>query len=431
MKPASSSPSTTRRQFLATTAAGVALIPALSRVASSQVSANDRIQLGVIGIGPRCRSDLKSLLPNNNVRCVAIADVQELRRISGKAFVDDIQGNTDCKLYRDFRELLDRRDIDAVLIATGDRWHADATILAAEAGKDVYSEKPCGITIDACQRLARAIQRTGRVFQAGTQRRSVPNFQAAVQLAQSGQLGKLHTLHASVYRPVLDNSWLPAEPFPDPEKCDWNLWLGPAAWRPYNQKYVQGRWRGQWDFDSGASLLDWAAHTLDLCQWANNADDTMPIEYVPGEDKITCHYANGVKVIMDFLKEPFGNRSPHYITRLGTCPVRFVGENGWVETGDSGEVVTEPDSLNTLKNEKRVGGLEVAAHSKDFFDAMRTRGKTRCNENVMRHSHVACHAAALSWILGRTLKIDPQTETFIDDPEANLLRSRPSRVWQG
>lgn len=371
------------------------------------------------------------MLPNNNVRCVAIADVQELRRISGKAFVDDIQGNEDCKLYRDFRELLERRDIDAVLIATGDRWHADATILAAEAGKDVYSEKPCGITIDACQRLAKAIQRTGRVFQAGTQRRNVPNFEAAVQLAQSGKLGKLHTLYASVYRPVLNNTWLPAEALPDPEKCDWNLWLGPAPWRPYNQKYVQGRWRGHWDFDSGASLLDWAAHTLDLCQWANSADDTMPIKYVPGENDITCHYANGVKVVMDFLKEPFGDRSPHYITRLGTCPVRFVGENGWVETGDAGEVVTEPESLNPVKDEKRDSGLRVVGHSRDFFGAMRTRGKTRCNETVMRRSHIACHAAALSWILGRTLRIDPKTETFIDDADANLLRSRPSRNWAG
>ncbi len=207
--------------------------------------------------------------------------------------------------------------------------------------------------------------------------------------------------------------------------------MGPAPWRPYNQKYVQGHWRGQWDLDSGATLLDWGAHTLDLCQWANQADDTMPIKYVPGEDNITCHYANGVKVILDFLKDPFGDRAPHYITRLGTCPVRFIGEKGWVETGDAGEVVTEPESINPLKGQKGMDGLEVAAHSKDFFDAMRARGRTRCNEDVMRHSHIACHAAALSWVLGRTLQLDPATEMFIGDAEANLLRARPSRNWQG
>jgi predicted dehydrogenase len=196
-----------------------------------------------------------------------------------------ITENTDCQLYGDFRELLERPDIDAVLVATGDRWHAAASILAAQAGKDVYSEKPCGITIQACQELADVMHREQRVFQAGTQRRSVPNFQMAVELAHSGKLGKLHTLHASIYVPVLDNTWLPAETTPPRDVVDWNLWLGPAAWRPFNQKYVDGRWRGQWDFDSGARVLDWGAHTVDLCQWANQADDTMPIEYEPTPEK--------------------------------------------------------------------------------------------------------------------------------------------------
>jgi predicted dehydrogenase len=305
-------------------------------------------------------------------------------------------------------------------------------MMAAEAGKDVYSEKPCGLTIDLCRRLNETFQRTGRIFQAGTQRRSVPNFQQAVRLAQEGKLGKLHTLYASIYTPSIATEWLPSQPTPDPEVVDWNLWLGPAPWRPYNEKYVQGGWRGYWDFDSGARLLDWGAHTLDLCQWANEADETMPVMYVPEEDKITCRYANGVKLIFDFLKEPFGDRSPHYITRLGTCPVRFVGEDGSVETGDSGEVVVEPESLaENLPPYERVRGLDVSAHARNFFDSVRSRKPTVCNTSVMRHSHIACHAAALSWILGRPLRIDPETETFIDDPEANRLRSRPERdVWQ-
>ena len=147
--------------------------------------------------------------------------------------------NKDCAVYRDFRELLDRKDIDAVLIATGDRWHAPASILAAKAGKDVYSEKPCGITIAACQELADAMHREKRVFQAGTQRRSVPNFQKAVELAHSGKLGKLQTLHASVYLPELDNTWLAAQQRRR-DSVDWNLWLGPAPWRPFNQAYMTG-----------------------------------------------------------------------------------------------------------------------------------------------------------------------------------------------
>lgn len=428
---------TTRRDFLVRSASAVAtaglasLVPARVLAQRGTASPSDQITLAVIGIGPRCTYDLSAMLQFDDVRCVAIAEVQASRREAGKALVDEHYGNRDCRVYRDFRELLVRDDIDAVLIATGDRWHAPASILAAQAGKDVYSEKPCGITIAACQELADTMAAKQRVFQAGTQRRSVPNFQKAVELVHSGKLGKLHTLHASVYRPVLDNTWLPAEPLPSPDVVDWNLWLGPAPWRPFNQKYVDGGWRGQWDFDSGAKILDWGAHTVDLCQWANQADETMPVHYEPSADNIVCHYANGVKLVLDFLDQPFGDRSPQYITRLGTCPVRFVGEEGWVETGDSGEIVVQPESLGRELSppDKRVRGLDVTAHSRDFFDCIRSRGVTSANAQVMRRSHIASHAAAIAWILGRKLKFNPAKEEFIGDEAANRLRSRPDRDW--
>ncbi|MCG8651547.1 MAG: gfo/Idh/MocA family oxidoreductase, partial [Pirellulales bacterium] len=207
----------------------------------------------------------------------------------------------------------------------------------------------------------------------------------------------------------------------------------PAAWRPYNAKYVNGRWRGQWDFDSGARLLDWGAHTVDLCQWANQADQTMPLTYEPTDQNIVCTYANGVKLVIDFLSEPFGDRAPHYISRLGTCPVRFVGDQGSVETGDSGEIVAKPVSLQKELPDKtkRVRGLDVSAHSRNFFDCMRSRQQTAANPDVMRRSHIACHAAAIPWILKRKLTIDPTTETFVDDQAANLMRSRPARDWAG
>lgn len=422
-----------RRRFLATSAVLSAvpwIVSSKAFAAGDAVAPSDKITLGVIGIGPRCTYDMKSILTLPDVQCVAIADVQQSRRDAGKKLVDTHYGNADCRLYRDFRELLARDDIDAVIIATGDRWHAAASIAAAEAGKDVYSEKPCGITIADCQAISETFGRTKRIFQAGTQRRSVPNFQQAVNLAHSGKLGNLHTLHATVYIPTLDNTWLPGQPTPSAEVCDWNLWLGPAPWRPYNEKYVQGRWRGQYDFDSGARLLDWGAHTIDLCQWANRADDTMPVEYVPGEDNITCRYQNGVKLVVDFLADPFGDRSPRWITRLGTCPVRFEGDDGSIETGDEGELVASSQSLNKeLANAKRIRGLDVTAHARNFFDCVKSREQTVCNPTVMRRSHIACHAAANSWILGRTLRIDPKTETFQDDDEANRLRSRPTRDW--
>ncbi len=427
--------SNSRREFIlggiAATASLATYVPAHVLGLEGNVAANEKISLGIIGIGPRCTYDLKAMLPFQDVRCVAIADVQASRRDAGKKLVDQHYGNSDLKLYRDFRELLDRKDIDAVLIATGDRWHAAASILAAKAGKDVYSEKPCGITIAACQELAETMRREKRIFQAGTQRRSVPNFQQAVEWVHSGKLGKLQTMHASVYIPTLDNNWLPSQPTPARDVVDWNLWLGPAAWRPFNQQYVDGKWRGQWDFDSGARLLDWGAHTVDLCQWANRADDTMPIEYEPTEKNIVCRYANGVKLIIDFLPTPFGNRDPHYITRLGTCPVRFIGEGGFVETGDEGEIVVEPESLqkDVPEASKRVRGLDVSAHARNFFDCIRTRKPTVANPDVMRRSHIACHAAAIAWILNRKLKFDPVKEVFVNDDEANLLRSRGTRDW--
>ncbi|WP_437227867.1 Gfo/Idh/MocA family protein [Planctomicrobium sp. SH661] len=425
-----------RRDFLTTAAVstvaawGASIIPARALGREGTTAPSEKITLGIIGIGPRCKYDLTSILPFEDVQCVAIADVQASRRDAGKAMVDGHYKNSDCVLYRDFRELLDRKDIDAVLVATGDRWHAAASILAAEAGKDVYSEKPCGITIDACQQLADTMHREKRVFQAGTQRRSVANYQKVVELAQTGKLGKLKTLHASVYIPTLDNSWLPAEPTPAIETVDWNLWLGPAAWRPFNQKYVDGGWRGQWDFDSGARLLDWGAHTVDLCQWANQADETMPLEYEPTEKNIVCTYANGVKLIIDFLPKPFEDRAPEYITRLGTCPVRFEGEEGTVETGDEGEIVASSESLQKeLESTKRVRGLDVGTHARNFFDCMRTREKTAANPDVMRNSHIACHAAAIAWILQRKLTIDPVKVEFVNDDEANRLRSREFRKW--
>src|SRR5690606_10833937 len=253
-------------------------IPARALGRDGNVPPSERIVLGAIGIGPRGRHVLECMLVEKDVQFVAICDVQRSRREQVKAMADSHYGNKDCAMYRDFFDLLARPDIDAVLLATGDHWHALGSIIAAKAGKDVYSEKPCGLTMGQCQALDDTIRRYGRVFQAGTQRRNVPNFQFANHLAQSGKLGQLRTLHASCYRPHVRFDWLPAEPEPPKDECDWDRWLGPSPWRPYNKAYVAGQWRGHYDFDSGASILDWAAHTVDLCQWANSADLTGPVE---------------------------------------------------------------------------------------------------------------------------------------------------------
>ncbi|MCA9010950.1 MAG: Gfo/Idh/MocA family oxidoreductase [Planctomycetaceae bacterium] len=424
-----------RREVITATAkASLALIvpmviPAtmIGQVAST--SPNEQIQLAVIGFGRRCKYVMAEILKLKDVRCRVVADVQASRRDEAKNLVDTAYGNSECQVVRDFREVLARKDIDAVFIATGDRWHATASMMAAEAGKDVYCEKPCGLTIEYCQQIDEVIRRTGRIFQAGTQRRTVSHYQQAVQIARDGKLGRLTKLVASVYTPGQDNKWLPTEPTPDRNVVDWNMWLGPAPWRPYNKDYVAGNWRGQWDFDSGARLLDWGAHTMDLCQMANQADDTMPIEYTPTPKGIDCRYANGVLLEIDFLKDPFGERSG-WIQSNGTCPVRFIGEKGWVETGDGGEVHLALDgkAVEVTSEGKPVRGADVVNHLRDFFDCVKTRKPTAANSTVMRRSHIACHAAALSWILQRPLKLDPTTESFIDDDEANRLKSRPQRL---
>lgn len=422
-----------RRDFLFRTTMAVGamgmplIIPARVLGREGAVAPSEKIVFAGIGLGPRGQYDLSVMLPEKDVQFVAVCDVQRSRREQVKQTVDAFYSNKDCRTYSDLFELLGRPDIDAVLIATGDHWHALASLLAARAGKDVYSEKPCGMTIGEIQSLADGIHRYGRVFQAGTQRRSVSNFQYAVHLAQSGKLGRLHTLHASVYVPTKSYAWLPAEPEPPKDECDWDRWVGPAPWRPYNSRYVSGGWRGHHDFEAGGNFLDWGAHTVDLCQWANSADNTTPVEFEASSTAVTARYANGVKLICDFLPTAFGNRDPQYHTSAGTCPVRFEGDEGWVETGDNGQIILSENLQKTVKATSGGNGLSSAGHGRNFFDCMRSRARPVCNQDIMRRSHLACFAAQLSWQLGRKLTFDPVKEQFVGDDEANRMRTRAAR----
>ena len=260
-------------QTIAATGAAFAMptiIPSSALGLGGIVAPSERIRLGGIGVRNRGGKVLGAMLEQPDVEFVAIADVRADSREKVKKMADAKNGNDRCDTYIDMHELLDRDDIDAVLIATGDRWHAPAAINAIQAGKDVYCEKPCGITIELCQKLRTPSSVTGEFSSrhAATQPRPLRH---ACRLAQNGGLGKLRTVHASIYELIDRHDWLPEQPEPPQEVCDWDRWLGPAPWRPFNQAYVDGRWRGYHDFDSGARLLDWGAHTLDLCQWASSA----------------------------------------------------------------------------------------------------------------------------------------------------------------
>ena len=200
---------------------------------------------------------------------VAVCDVKEKRRLAVKKIADEKYGNENCAMYRDFREVLDRSDIDAVLIATGPNWHATMAMNAARAGKDMYCEKPVTKNIAQSLILAETMQRTGRVFQAGTQRRNLPHFAFACELARTGKLGKLKKVFAHpAGMQAMMSGWLVPETEPDREVVDWDMYLGPAAWRPFNEKLLDG-----FNFEKGGGLvgggvLEWGSHCVDLCQWA-------------------------------------------------------------------------------------------------------------------------------------------------------------------
>lgn len=414
-----------RRTFLGRlgTLAGSAIalpqfIPARALGRDGAVAPSERIVLGAIGIGGRGTHVLDAFVHEPGVQFVAICDVKAARRQAVKKMADTLYGNDNCRMYRDLRELLARPDIDAVLIATGPNWHATASCMAAKAGKDIYCEKPCTKNIMDSLMLAEVMRRTGRVFQAGTQRRSLPNFAFAAELCHTGKLGKLQTLHAHPGGLGTGSSgWLPAQPEPDKEEADWDLYLGPAAWRPYNRSLLNNGG----GFEKGGGLtgggcLEWGSHCVDLCQWANQSDDTAPVEYWPEGDQLHARYASGVKLVL---------RNDGWLP-LGSCPVRYEGDAGWVETGDNGVVEAFPETLID-RTRPVIGGYPANFHVRDFLKCVRTRGLTRANADVACWSHITCHAANIALFLGRRVKFDPKTHAFIGDDEANRLRSEALR----
>src|SRR5947208_7992679 len=397
-----------RRSFLKTAlqASAILAAPQILRGAvvgkAGGVAPSERIVLGAIGVGNRGTYDLGCFLEEKDVQFVAVCDIKESRRSAIKKKADDKYGNKDCATYRDLHDLLARPDIDAVLIATGPNWHATAATFAANAGKDIYCEKPCTKNIVQSLALAETIHRTGRVFQAGTQRRSLPNFVFAIDLARRGKLGKLHTLYAQpMGLKAITSGWAPAETPPNKDEVDWDTYLGPAAWRPYNKALLDG-----FNFEKGGGLvgggcLEWGSHCVDLCQWANDADQTSAVQYEPKEKELHARYGNGVKLVL---------RDEGWL-KLGSCPVRFEGEAGWVETGDDGDIVASSPALLVGKKAK-VSGYPANFHIRDFLDCVKSRGQTRANADAACNSHITCHAANISLFLNRKVEYDPKKHEF-------------------
>lgn len=421
---------TTRRKFLKTaavTAIGMpTIIPARALGLDGNVAPSNRIVMGGIGLGPRGRKVLEAFYQHDDCQFVAIADPQKERREIIKRLTDREYQNNDCVTYDDMSAVLERDDIDAVIIATGDRWHTTASILAARAGKDIYCEKPCAMNIQECQELDDEVTKHQRVFQAGTQRRNVGNFELARDLAKSGKLGNITSVHAGIlalqdYLPPL-----PEEPKPDPAIINWDKWVGPAPMKPFNSDYCKGRWRNHAGFYAAWRLPEWGAHTIDLCQWAADADETAPIEYEAVDDNtIHAKYANGIELVMRLS----GFKDEGEWTKgLGSCPVKFQGDEGWVEAGDFEVLAVSDDKLLEGRDYEKLAGTDPVNHARDFLNCVKTREQPRCSSKVTRNGHLACFAAAISWKLGRKVTFDPKAESFVGDEEANSMRTYERRA---
>ncbi len=433
-----------RREFLkcAAALAAPALIPSSAWGSADAPAPSERINLGFIGIGAMGQGHLGVCLGYPNAQVLGVCDPDQWRRENAKTRAEQAYAARQpsgsyrgCTAYNDLRELLARDDIDAVVIATGDNWHGTATVAAAKAGKDIYCEKPISKTIVEARAMATAAQRYGRVAQIGLQQRSTPEFIKACGLVQSGAIGKIHRVFVA-FPGTSSLVNLPVEAVP--EGLDWNQWLGPAPWRPFNARYHRpGKpphvvpWHFCRDF-GGGNLTSNAVHSFDVVQWGLGMDETGPVEVIPPETgrvpSLTYKYANGIELqVVNWHLEP----GKHVIpagwdpkTRLENFGALFVGEEGWIHVGRRGflksfpaEVVERPDA----------GGNPVSNHHQNWFAAIKSRTAPACDVAVGCHSTIVSHLGCIAHWTGRALKWDPAAERFLDDDEANRLRSRAMR----
>jgi hypothetical protein len=356
------------------------------------------------------------------VQVLAVCDVWQDRRESAAKKVNDhyqdVYGNnyTPVEVYDDFRRVLDRKDIDAVLIASPPHWHATMTVMAAQAGKDIYCEKPSAICITEAQQIRTAVQRHGRVFQAGTQQRSEygGKFRQACEFVRSGRIGKLQEIYG--YRDGGAVFWPKrlGKEKPVPAGFDWDLWLGPVAWFPYDGNWACHR------FDIGE--LNWGQHHYDIIQWGADADDTGPVElWTEGDDRSCYKYASGVVVYgKPYPGESVGGDG-------GAC---FVGSAGRIAVDRDNLVSDPPDIVREPLRPDEVHLYHSDSHSGNFLQCIRTRQRTICSVEVAHRSASAVLLGGIAKQLKRRLKWDPVAERFPDDEEANRLLSIAKRpAW--
>lgn len=418
---------TSRRQFLRH-AAGVALFPAIipSRTfASGPLAPSNRITVGMIGVGGHGTSvNLRGFLAQPDARVLAVCDVDRNRAEDARRLVNRHYGNEDCAVYQDFREVLSRPDLDAVAISTPDHWHVPISVAAMRAKKDVLCEKPT-LTVAQGRVLTETVRRLGRVFQTSTEDRSVGVYHRMAELVRNGRIGKLRTIHVTLPG---DHGRRPnPAPMPVPSHLDYDLWLGPAPWAPYNEGRVHFDFRWISDY-SGGILTDWGMHMFDTAQWANNTDRSGPIKVAANgkfydgplydtlfEFRIEYTYANGVTLVAE----------------SGGTGLRFEGTDGWV--GNS--AWRRPLEASSEKILRSVIGPEEthlftcpAGEHRNFLDCVKSRREPYFPAEIGHRVATLCHIGNISARLARPLKWDPDKEMFLDDPEANRHLSRAMRA---
>jgi predicted dehydrogenase len=409
------------------------------------VAPSNRITLGFIGVGIMGSGHLRGLVQYPDVQVLAVSDVDRWRRENARKTVLDAyavsrpgEGNHVCDAYNDFREVLARGDVDAVLIATGDNWHAAASVAAAKAGKDIYCEKPISKTIHEARAMAEAGRRYGRVFQIGLQQRSTPEFQRASDLVLRGRIGKVKIVYVAFPGTNADVN-LPAEPVPD--GLDWERWLGPAPWRPFNGRYhIYGKpphvvpWHFCRDF-GGGNLTSNTVHAFDVVQWALGMDESGPVEIIPPETgdvpSLTYKYADGVLLqVVDWRLDPQKHFVPegwNPATRLQNFGALYVGDEGWIHVGREGFLDAFPKNILDEKLDGPRPPSSVGNHHQNWLRCIRSRERPACDVAIGCRSTIVSHLGCIAHWTGRALRWNPAAEEFIGDDEANRLRVRAMR----
>ena len=419
-----------RRRFLSRTTSGIGLGMAAPYVLTgnalgneAKAPANSRLTLGFIGVRNMGGGHLNHFLGNRRVQVLAVCDVDRaVRKGAAHRVKDRYENKHDIPDYNDFRELLARDDIDAVVVATPDHWHALVCIEACKAGKDIYCEKPMTLTIEEGKALVKAVRRYGRVFQTGSQQRSDDRFRFACELARNGYVGRVHTVKTSIGSgPTC--GW---EPETDPpEGLDWNMWLGPAPKKPYTPRRCHYEFRWIYDY-SGGKMTDWGAHHNDIAQWGLGMDGTGPI-HIDGKGEfptdglydtattftVNYTYANGVKLIC-------GSHIPN-------GGARFEGTEGWVWV-TRGAIDAHPKSLLDVKlSANDVHLYRSRDHHGDWLDCVEKRQRPICDVEIGHRSVSVCHLGTISLRLGRPIRWDPDAEQIVGDAEAARWVGKPMR----